>query len=94
MDPASPLTLANLREAAQTLRDGRVASTDVAGVGPAYQLDGPIEAVTGLYHDRDFCAALARGEFMVDNQPWWGPADKRRLYVLMKADPSTVVTPP
>ena len=71
-----------------------VASTDVPGFGPAYQLDGPIEAVTWLYKDRDFCAALARGEFMVDNQPWWGPADKRRLYVLMKADPSTVVTPP
>lgn len=92
--PSSPLTLANLREAAATLRDNRVLSTDVAGFGPAYQLDGPIEAVTGLYLDRAFGAALAAGEFKVSDQPWWGPADKRRLYVLMKADPATVVTAP
>lgn len=94
LPPSSPLTLANLREAAQTLRDQRVLSTDVPGFGPAYQLDGPIEAVTGLYQDRHFCAALARGEFKVNDQPWWGVADKRRLYVLMKAEAATVVTAP
>jgi hypothetical protein len=90
-DASSPLTLANLREAQQTMRDGRVASTNVPGFGPAYQLDGPIDAVTGLHRDRRFCAALTAGEFKVSDQPWWGPADKRRLYVLMKAEPSTVV---